>query len=82
MVVGEPGKTRPVEVDSQRVIARTEDIDSHIEFAASQEHRVQDVSLADIVLNADFFVGPLPFVDVCYFVEDEDSLSLAFRCLG
>lgn len=78
MIVGESGKTRSIEVDSQRVIARAEDVYSHIEFPASQEHRIQDVPLANIVFNVYFFVGPFPFVDVCDFVEDEDALSLAF----
>lgn len=78
MIVGEPGETRAVEVHGKGVVAGAEDVDSHVELSSSQEQRVQDVPLADVVFSVDLLVGTLPPADVADLVEDEDALALTF----
>ena len=77
MIVGEPGKTRAVKVNSEGVVTGAENVDSHVELSSSEEQRVQDVPLADVVFSIDLLVGTLPPTDVANLVEDEDALALA-----
>jgi hypothetical protein len=82
MVVCKSGKAIAIEIDCEGVVGDAERIDTHVELPASEEERVEDVSLADIVLGGYVLVGALPLVDFADLVEDEDALALAFRGLG
>lgn len=77
MIVSKACKTVPVEVDGKRVVGDAERVDAHVELPASEEERVENVSLADVVFGGDVLVGALPLADVADLVEDEDALALA-----
>lgn len=80
-VMGEPREPGAVQVNSQRLVAGAEGVDSHVELSASVQQRVEQVLLADIVFDAGVAGGCLPLCDVVDVLEDKDALSLAFGSL-
>ena len=81
MVVSEAGEPVAVEVDSQGVVGCDEGVDAHVKLAAAEEEGVEDVALADVVLDSYVLVGALPAVDFADAIEDENALALALRGL-
>lgn len=75
--MGETGETTSIEIDCQRLIRETQSIDAHVEFTASEQQRIDDVSLAHVA----FYIGIpsccFPFGNFAYFAEDEDASALA-----
>lgn len=57
--MGEPAKTRAVEVDKQRVVRSNEDVNTHIELLMPDQQRVVDVTLHDVGLGLVGLVSPL-----------------------
>lgn len=51
MIVGEASEAVAVEVDGERVVGEAEGVDAHVELAAAEEQRVEDVALANVVLG-------------------------------
>ncbi len=49
--MGKSGKSASVEIHSQGIVAGAEDVDAHIELSASEEKRVEDIPLTNIVFN-------------------------------
>lgn len=79
--MGEAGKTGAVEVDGERLVGGAESVDAHVELAATEEERVEEVALADVGLGRVVSVEGLPLGNVCDLVEDEDALALALAGL-
>lgn len=80
--MGKSSKSTSIQIDGKWIIACTESIDSHIEFSSSKKQRIQNIPLAYIILNGYFLITSFPSVDVSDFIENEDTFSLAFRCLN
>lgn len=57
--MGEPAKTRAVEVDKQRIVRSNEDVNTHIELLMPDQQRVVDVTLHDVGLGLVGLVSPL-----------------------
>ena len=79
--MGEASKSCTIEVDRQRLIRKTKGIDTHIELSSSEEQRIGDISLADIILNV-LLACSLPLSNFGDAVEDEDASALAFGGLS
>ena len=79
--MGKPGEPAPVQVDSQRVVGCAQSVYPHVEFPTSEQERVENVTLANIVFDVRFPSGSLPLGHVSHLVEDEDTLALALGCL-
>lgn len=73
-----PGESTSKQVDRQRVVRQAERIDPHVELTSSEQHRVQDVSLANVALHEGVSAGGLPLRDVTDLAEDEDPATLTF----
>lgn len=79
--MGESGKAGAVEVDGEGLVGSAEGVDAHVELAAAEEERVEEVALADVGLGRVVAVEGLPLGDVGDLVEDEDALALALAGL-
>lgn len=80
--MGKSSKATSVEIHGQWVVGGAKSVDTHIELPSPEEQRIEDVPLANIVLNRYFLVGALPFIDLANFVEDENAFALAPGGLG
>jgi nucleotide-binding universal stress UspA family protein len=80
--VGETSEPSSVEIDGERLIGGAERIDTHVELAAAEEKRIEEIALADVGFGRVVAVEGLPAGDVCDFVEDEDALALALGSLS
>jgi hypothetical protein len=80
--VGEASKSCTIEVDRQRLIRKTEGIDTHIELATPKKQRAQEISLADIGLGGVVTIEALPTRNFTDTVEDEYPLALALAGLS
>jgi hypothetical protein len=49
--MGKSSKATSVEIHSQWVVGGAKSVDTHIELPTPEEQRIEDVPLADIVLN-------------------------------
>lgn len=79
MIMGEASKAIPIEIYGKWVVRDAESVDAHVELPTSEEERVEDVSLTDVIFSSDVLVGTLPLADIADLVEDEDPLALALR---
>ena len=80
--MGKTGKPCSVQVDGQGLVGQAQGIDTHIELAASEEHRIEEISLADVGFGRVVAIEAFPPRDITDAVEDEDSFPLALACLG
>ena len=81
MVVGKSSEARTIQINCQRIVRGAKSIDTHIELSSSEEQRIGDISLADIILNV-LLACSLPLSDFGDAVEDEDASALAFGGLS
>ena len=79
--MSKPSKTSPIEIDRQRLVARAQSIDTHVELSSPEEKRVKQVALADIGLGRVISVKGFPLGDISNFIEEENSFALAFGSL-
>jgi hypothetical protein len=77
----EPRKPGAVQVNSQRLVAGAEGVNSHVELSASVQQGVKQILLANVVFDTRVAGGCLPLCDVVDVLEDEYALALAFGSL-
>lgn len=80
--MGETGETCTVEVHRQGLVTSTQGVYSHVEFTTSEEQRVQQVALADVLLYSRVPTGRLPLGNITNLAENEDTPALALRGLS
>lgn len=78
----ETGESSSVEIDGQRLVGGAEGVDTHIELPATEEERVEQVSLADVRLRRVIAIEGLPLADIRNLIEDKNALALTLRGLA
>lgn len=64
------------------MIICAESIDTHIEFASTEQKGIEQIPLADVWFWRIISVESFPLRDVSNFIEEEDSFALAFGGLS
>lgn len=78
----EPGEPGSVQVDCQGLVVSAEGVYSHIKLSSAEQQGIKQIALADVLLNRGVSSGGFPPGDVVDFVENENALALALRCLS
>lgn len=76
-----PRESCSVQVNSQRLVRCTQSVDTHIKLATPEKQGVQEILLADVVLNTRVPGGGFPFGNIVDILEDKNALALTLRGL-